>query len=77
MPLAAASARYGRTATQGPSGWRTKSLRPLRSVIEDDDTGWTDCETVETLAIKKADRAMLPIAQVMLAVRGWTWKPVQ
>ena len=76
MPFAAASAR-GRTATQGPSAWRTKSLQPLRSVIEDDDTVWTDCETVETLAIKKAEGAMLPIAQVMLAVRGRTWKPVQ
>ena len=36
-----------------------------------------DYETVETLASKKPDRTTLPIAQVMLAVRGRTWKPVQ
>jgi hypothetical protein len=32
---------------------------------------------VETVAATKADRTVLPIAQLMLAIRDGTWKPVR
>ena len=45
--------------------------------VEADGTVRIDWETVETLATSKADRIMLPMAQVMLAVRDETWKPMK
>ncbi|RED36206.1 hypothetical protein BJ123_108142 [Rhodopseudomonas thermotolerans] len=34
-----------------------------------------DWDAAETLAVSKADRILLPIATVMLAIRDGTWKP--
>jgi hypothetical protein len=44
-------------------------------VIDEDGTVWIDWHTVETLAASKADRTVLPLAQLMLAIRDGTWKP--
>ncbi len=45
--------------------------------IEADGTVKIDWETVETLASTKADRTMSPFAEVMLAIRDKTWKPMK
>ena len=45
--------------------------------IDEDGTVRIDWITVETLAATKADRTVLPIAQLMLAIRDGTWKPVR
>jgi hypothetical protein len=34
-------------------------------------------QAVETLAASKADRTVLPVAQLMLAIRDGTWKPAR
>lgn len=44
--------------------------------IEADGTVKIDWNAVETLASSKADRTMSPFAEVMLAVRDKTWKPM-
>lgn len=44
--------------------------------IESDGTVKIDWDAVETLASSKADRTMSPFAEVMLAVRDKTWKPM-
>jgi hypothetical protein len=46
-------------------------------VIDEDGTVWIDWHTAETLAASKADRTVLPLAQLMLAIRDGTWKPVR
>jgi hypothetical protein len=46
-------------------------------VIDEDGTVWIDWHTAETLAASKADRTVLPIAQLMLAIRDGTWKPAR
>jgi hypothetical protein len=43
-------------------------------VIEEDGTVWIDWHAVETLAASKADRTVLPIAQLMLAIRDGSCK---
>jgi hypothetical protein len=45
--------------------------------IDDDGTVRIDWDAVETLSISKADRTLLSIAQLMLAIRDRTWKPVK
>ncbi len=45
--------------------------------IEVDGTVKIDWETVETLASTKADRTISPFAEVMLAIRDKTWKPMR
>src|SRR3954447_25938786 len=46
-------------------------------VIEEDGTVRIDWPAVETLATSKADRTVLPLAQLMLAIRDGTWKPAR
>ncbi|MEA2896569.1 MAG: hypothetical protein QOJ84_2184 [Bradyrhizobium sp.] len=46
-------------------------------VIDEDGTVRIDWQAVETLATSKADRTALPVAQLMLAIRDGTWKPVR
>ncbi|MEA2887312.1 MAG: hypothetical protein QOD11_1672 [Bradyrhizobium sp.] len=46
-------------------------------VIDEDGTVRIDWPAVETLAASKADRTVLPLAQLMLAIRDGTWKPVR
>jgi hypothetical protein len=43
-------------------------------VIDEDGTVRIDWSAVETLAASKADRTVLPLAQLMLAIRDGTWK---
>jgi hypothetical protein len=43
-------------------------------VIDEDGTVRIDWPAVETLAASKADRTVLPLAQLMLAIRDGTWK---
>ena len=45
--------------------------------IDADGTVRIDWPAVETLAASKADRTVLPLAQVMLAIRDGTWKPAR
>jgi hypothetical protein len=46
-------------------------------VIDEDGTVRIDWPAVETLAASKADRTVLPLAQLMLAIRDGTWKPAR
>jgi hypothetical protein len=46
-------------------------------VIDEDGTVWIDWRIAETLAATKADRTVLPLAQLMLAIRDGTWKPAR
>jgi hypothetical protein len=50
---------------------------PNLYVIDEDGTARIDWPAVETLAASKADRTVLPLAQLMLAIRDGTWKPVR
>jgi hypothetical protein len=45
--------------------------------IDADGTVRINWPAVETLATTKADRTVLPLAQLMLAIRDGTWKPAQ
>jgi hypothetical protein len=42
--------------------------------IDEDGTVRIDWPAVETLAASKADRTVLPLAQLMLAIRDGRWK---
>jgi hypothetical protein len=46
-------------------------------VIDEDGTVRIDWRTAETLAATKSDRTVLPLAQLMLAIRDGTWKPAR
>jgi hypothetical protein len=46
-------------------------------VIDADGTVRIDWPAVETLAATKADRTVLPLAQLMLAIRDGRWKAVR
>jgi hypothetical protein len=46
-------------------------------VIDEDGTVRIDWPAVETLAASKADRTVLPLAQLMLAIRDGRWKPAR
>jgi hypothetical protein len=48
---------------------------PNLYVIDEDGTVRIDWPAVETLAATKADRTVVPLAQLMLAIRDGTWKP--
>jgi hypothetical protein len=50
---------------------------PSLYVIDEDGTVRIDWPAVETLAASKADRTVLPLAQLMLAIRDGTWKPAR
>jgi hypothetical protein len=50
---------------------------PTLYVIDENGTAWIDWPAAETLAASKADRTVLPIAQLMLAIRDGTWKPAR
>jgi hypothetical protein len=50
---------------------------PNLYVIDEDGTVHIDWPAVETLAASKADRTVLPLAQLMLAIRDGTWKRVR
>ena len=67
---------------------RPKSLKTVRIhepapgtpnlyVIDEDGTVRIDWPAVETLVASKADRTVLPLAQLMLAIRDGTWKPAR
>jgi hypothetical protein len=43
-------------------------------VIDEDGTVRIDWPAVETLATSKADRTVLPLAQLMLAIRDGRWR---
>jgi hypothetical protein len=45
--------------------------------IDEDGTVRIDWPAVETLAASKADRTVLPLAQLMLATRDGMWKPLR
>ncbi|MEA2939936.1 MAG: hypothetical protein QOD09_465 [Bradyrhizobium sp.] len=45
--------------------------------VDEDGTVRIDWPAVETLASSKADRTVLPLAQLMLAIRDGTWKPAR
>ena len=68
---------------EGPKRVKTEIIResaPGASIlyaIDEDGTVSINWNAVETLATSKADRTMLPIAQLMLAIRDHTWKPVR
>lgn len=44
-------------------------------VVEEDGTVRIDWKTVEAIVDAKSDRILLPVAQLMLAIRDHTWKP--
>jgi hypothetical protein len=46
-------------------------------VIDADGTVRIDWPAVETLAASQADRTVLPLAQLMLAIRDGAWKPAR
>jgi hypothetical protein len=50
---------------------------PNLYVIDEDGTVQIDWPAVETLAALKADRTVLPLAQLMLAIRDGTWQPAR
>jgi hypothetical protein len=51
--------------------------QPSRHAIDEDRTVRIDWPAVETLAASKADRTVLPLAQLMLAIRDGTWRPAR
>jgi hypothetical protein len=67
-------------AQDQPKSLKTLRIRepapgsPNLYVIEEDGTVRIDWPAVETLAASKADRTVLPLAQLMLAIRDGTWK---
>jgi hypothetical protein len=50
---------------------------PTLYAIDEEGTVQIDWPAVETLATSKADRTVLPLAQLMLAIRDGTWKPAR
>ena len=45
-------------------------------VIEDDGTVRIDWKTAEAIVGSKSNSVVLPVAQLMLAIRDRTWKPL-
>jgi hypothetical protein len=70
-------------AQDQPKSLKTVRIRdqspgsPNLYVIDEDGTVRIDWPAVETLAASKADRTVLPLAQLMLAIRDGTWKPAR
>ena len=50
---------------------------PTLYAIDADGTVRIDWPAVEALATSKVDRTVLPLAQLMLAIRDGTWKPAR
>ncbi|ABE37246.1 hypothetical protein RPD_0006 [Rhodopseudomonas palustris BisB5] len=73
----------GPSAAQEPKPLKTLRIQQAAPgatelfVVDDDGTVRIDWEKVETLARLKTDRIALPTAQVMLAIRDRTWKPMK
>jgi hypothetical protein len=70
-------------AQDQPKSLKTITIRepapgaPNLYAIDEDSTVRIDWPAVETLAASKADRTVLPLAQLMLAIRDGTWKPAR
>jgi hypothetical protein len=70
-------------AQDQPKSLKTVRIRepapgsPTLYAIDGDGPVRIDWPAVETLAASKADRTMLPLAQLMLAIRDGTWKPAR
>jgi hypothetical protein len=70
-------------AQDQPKSLKTVRIRepapgsPNLYVIDEDGTVRIDWPAVETLAASKADRTVLPLTQLMLAIRDGTWKPAR
>jgi hypothetical protein len=45
-------------------------------VVEDDGTVRIDWKTAEAIVGSKSNSVVLPVAQLMLAIRDRTWKPL-
>jgi len=45
-------------------------------VVEDDGTVRIDWKAAEAVVSSKSNRIVLPVAQLMLAIRDGTWKPL-
>jgi len=83
-----ASILIAAVAGPAPAQDQPKSLKTIRIrepapgtpnlyMIDEDGTVRIDWPAVETLAASKADRTVLPLAQLMLAIRDGTWKPAR
>jgi hypothetical protein len=70
-------------AQDQPKSLKTVRIREPASgmdtlyAIDEDGTVRIDWPAVETLAASKADRTVLPLAQLMLAIRDGSWKPAR
>jgi hypothetical protein len=70
-------------AEEGPKRVQTEIIREspvgmsVLYTIDEHDTVRIDWSAVETLVRTKADRNVLPIAQVMLAIRDRAWEPIR
>jgi hypothetical protein len=70
-------------AQDQPKSLKTVRIRepapgsPDLYVVDEDGTVRIDWPAAETLASSKADRTVLPLAQLMLAIRDGTWKPAR
>jgi hypothetical protein len=70
-------------AQDQPKSLKTVRIRdpapgsPNLYLIDEDGTVRIDWPAVEALAASKADRTVLPLAQLMLAIRDGTWKPAR
>jgi hypothetical protein len=70
-------------AQDQPKSLKTVRIRapapgtPNLYVIDEDGTVRIDWHAAETLAASKADRTVLPLAQLMLAIRDGSWKPAR
>jgi hypothetical protein len=86
--LATALTLIAALTAPAPAQDQPKSLKTVRIhepapgspnlyAIDADGTVRIDWPAVETLAATKADRTELSIAQLMLAIRDGTWKPLR
>ena len=70
----------GVQADDGPKSVKTLKIQrsspdaTMLYVIDGDGTVRIDWDAVEALSASKADRTLSPVADVMLAIRGGTWK---
>lgn len=70
-------------ADEGPRPVKTLKIQrsspdaTMLYVIDSDGTVRIDWEAVEALSVSKADRTLSPVADVMLAIRGGTWKAMR
>ncbi len=70
-------------ADDGPKSVKTLKIQrsspdaTMLYVIDGDGTVRIDWDAVEVLSASKADRTLSPVADVMLAIRGGTWKAMR